>query len=472
MHRRSTRRIRQRTSPLDSGALTFKFTRSIIPWSWVASWAAVLVLPFLVIWGQISLFLTAALSVGLVGILVLATIQTRPKLMFMFFLNACLLVVARRDVGGVDAAALLSSLTALLVAFNFASNKPTPGVTPSSANRNFDLTQYLLIGFAVLSIISTLANGQSLIAVVPWISGVVFTLLISRVPFSQLPSFSSARRAILAGGAVAATYDLYLLGTGKALNLGPFNAGRFVGSLGDYELLAEFYGAVILLALTAIFFDQSRAWRAAAGVLILPSFLIMVATQSRGPIILLCAVVPVLILISFFQFRESAGKILAVVVIVALGLGSIVGTLSATPLIERFSAIQLGGSIETTINRAGVWDYFSQLPRFVNLSWVGNGFDYPYAEIGTFPHSLYLWLLWSGGPVLLVCFGLLACTLLGRLCGGIVFRHSGSLSAAAVVVYILLDEVKIEAARTSPTVTFLWAFLSLAVLASREQREL
>jgi hypothetical protein len=463
---------RQRRLVPGRGALAFMLVPSYKPW--VGAWVGVAVLAYLVISGRISLTLAAGSSVSFVGFLVLATIRNRAKLIFMFFLNACLLIVAKRDVGGVDIVVLSSMLTGLLAAFSFASNKNTcdPVAATSPGNRHFDLAQYLLIGFAVLSIISTWANSQSLIPVLPWLSGIIFALLIGRVPVSQLPSFSTARRAILAGGAVATAYDTYLLGTGKALNVGAFNVGRFLGSLGDYELLAEFYGAIVLLALTAVFFDESRAWRVASGLLMVPGMLLILATQSRGPVILLCVVAPVLILISVFQFRESAGKILALVGVVALSFGAFFGALSATPLFERFSSIQLGEGIETTINRAGVWDYFTQLPKFVDLNVVGNGFYYPYETIGTFPHSLYLWLLWSGGPVLLICFAVLACLLLGRLFRGMAFRHSGSLSAAAVMIYILLDEVKIEAARTSPTVGFLWVFLSLAVLASREQREL
>lgn len=78
-------------------------------------------------------------------------------------------------------------------------------------------------------------------------------------------------------------------------------------------------------------------------------------------------------------------------------------------------------------------------------------------------------LVW--GLISLTSFGLLVSILLCKLMRGIFLRHSASLSAAAIFVFMLLDEVKIEAARTSPTVGFLWVVLSLAILASREQRE-
>lgn len=442
------------------------------------AWAGVgiggVLLAYLLIGGQLPLPLAAGASLGAAGVIVLATMSSRPKLLFVFFLNACLLVVAQREVVGMDLAGLLSLLTALLAAFGFVSTGRTWDVTPTSTrgSRYFGTVQYLIIGFTTVSIISTLANSQNLLSLLPWINGAIVALVISWAPFSQLPSFASARRAVLIGGAVTAVYDLYLLATGKAVSVDTFNAGRFSGSLGDYELLAEFYGAVILLCLTAIFFDTSRMWRTVSGFLLVLSFVILLATQSRGPIVVLCLLTPVLILISAFRFRESAGKILMLVFVGALALGASVGALSATPLFARFSSVQLGGSLESILNRASVWEYFTQLPKFVDSGLTGNGFDYPYEEIGTYPHSLYLWLLWSGGVISLIFFGLMISLLLWNLARGISLRHSASLSAAAMFVYILLDEVKIEAARTAPTVCFLWVVLSLAILASREQREL
>lgn len=443
-------------------------------WGWAGGGAAGLVLAILVAWGRFPLVLAAVSAVALAGIVVLATMSNRPKLMLMFFLNACLLVVAKRDIGGIDFVVLLSMLTALITAFGFAANKRTLNATATltPGNANFGAVHFSLIGFAVWAIISTLSNSQSLLSLMPWISGITFAILISWTPLSQLPSFASARRAVLAGGAIAVTYDLYLLGTGRALNVGTFNAGRFVGSLGDYELVAEFYGAIILLGLTAIFFDNSRIWRLASGALLVSSFILLLATQSRGPIVILCAVVPMLALTSAFLFRESAGKTLAVVGGLTVAIFASIGTLSTLPLYARLTSIQLDGSIESTLNRASVWDYFTQLPGFVESGLIGNGFDYPYEQIGTFPHSLYLWLLWSGGIVILVFFVLLVSLILCKLLRGIFLRRTASLSAAVIVLYILLDEVKIEAARTSPSVCFLWVVLSLAILASREQREL
>lgn len=472
MSQTSTSHPRQPSFAPDLGERVVKFARSNL--AKATALVGVLTLACLVISGGISLSLAAASSVGLVGILILATVRNPTKILFILFVNACLLVVPKRDIGGVDVSALLSLVAAGLLTLSLASDKQKLDSAEDSLleNRRFDPVQYVLIGFGVLSIISTSINSQSLVSVIPWLSGISFALLIGYVPNSQLPSVSSARRTILVAGAVATVYDLYLLATGKALNVGTFNAGRFLGSLGDYELLAEFYGVVILLALTGIFFDKNRVWRLASGVLIVPSFFIILATQSRGPIILLCGVIPVLILISIFWLRESIGKILILTGCVALGLGAFIGTLSATPLFERLTTIQLSEGIDTAINRAAVWDYFTQLPKFIDLGIVGNGFDYPYEEIGTYPHSLYLWLLWSGGPALLICFVLLVLLLVGKLIRGIVLRHSASLSVAAVVGYILVDEVKIEAARTSPTVGFVWVFLSLAILAGRERRKL
>jgi len=474
MNIRSVSHQRDRTLHVEHEAHRLSFVLSNAPLAWAGVGVSGLALAGLVVWERIPLMLAAGCSLAVAAVVVLATMGNRPKILFLFFLNSCLLVVAQRDAGGIDFIVLLSLLTALLTGFGLASIKHARDTTlgPVLGDSYFGAVQYTLVGFAVLSVISTISNSQSIISLLSWVNGLTFAFLTCRAQASQLPSFSTARRAILVGGALAVTYDLYLLSTGRALNVGTFNSGRFVGSLGDYELLAEFYGALILLCLTAIFFDDSRRWRVASYVLIVPSFVILFATQSRGPIVILCAVAPILALISAFQFRESAGKILAIFGGLAVVVFISIGTLSATPLFERLSSIQLEGSIESTLNRAGVWDYFTQLPRFVDSGLTGNGFDYPYEEIGTYPHSLYLWLLWSGGILILVCFGLLISLILCKLLRGIFVRQSASLSAAAIILYILLDEIKIEAARTSPSVCFLWVVLSLTILASREQREL
>lgn len=469
-----SKRHRDGSSPSNNHKThSLRFAFSNIHPAWTGAGVSGLALAGLAVLGRIPLMLAAGASLAMAGLFVLATMSNRPKLVFMFFLNACFLIVPQRELDGTDLIVLLSLLTALLTAFGLAASQraDTATVTTTPTIRNFGM-QSVLIGFAIMSIISTLSNSQSVLILLPWLNGVFLGLLICSAPSSQLPSFSTARRAILAGGGLAAIYDLYLLGSGRAVNLGPFNAGRFTGSLGDYELLAEFYGAMILLGLTAIFFDNCRRWRLAAAVLLLPSFIILLATQSRGPIVILCVVGPILALVSAVQFRKSTGKIFAVTSVLAAIIYFSIGTLSTLPLFERLSSIQFEGSIESTLNRAGVWGYFTQLPGFVDAGLIGNGFYYPYEEIGTYPHSIYLWLLWSGGIVGLVFFALFVLLLLFKLLVGISLRHPASLSAAAVVLYLLLDEVKIEAARTSASVCFLWVALSLALLASREQREL
>jgi hypothetical protein len=471
---KSMNRRHSKRSGLGDEADRPRFQMSHALWVWLAGGASGVALASLLMWGRLPLALAAVSSLASAAIVVLATMRNRPKLMLMFLLNACVLVVPRRDVDGVDFIVLLSLLIALITAFGLVANKRTVDatVTTTPVDSNFGAVQFMLVGFVTWSVVSTLSNSQNLLSLMPWLNGVTLAFLVSCAPSSQLPSFSSVRRAVLVGGALAVTYDLYLLGTGRALNVGTFNAGRFVGSLGDYELVAEFYGAIILLCFTAVLFDSSGKWRIASAALVLPSFILLLATQSRGPVIILSAVLPLLSLTSAFLFRESVRKIVGVAGALVVAVLASIGTLSTLPLFTRLSSIQLDGGIESTLNRASVWDYFTQLPRFVQSGLVGNGFDYPYEQIGTFPHSLYLWLLWSGGVVALTFFGLLALLLMFKLFRGITLRRSASLSAAAIVVYILVDEIKIEAARTSPSVCFLWVVLSLAILASREQREL
>ncbi|TSE14714.1 hypothetical protein B1A87_000945 [Arthrobacter sp. KBS0703] len=419
------------------------------------------------------LVMAAGLSVGLLGLVVLFTMNSQARFLLLFFVNACLLVVKPRFFGEIDLA-VVGSLVAVLAAalavkFNGSSQVQTTDYFRTRAK--LSTSQFALIGFAGLAFISTLANAQPLMVLLPWLNGAILTLFVSRTAPSGLPSFTLVRRTVLVAGLVTVAYDLLLLGSGKAMNVGPFNAGRFLGSVGDYELLAEYYGALILIAITAAFFDPSRRWQMLAGILLVPSSLVLIATESRGPIVILCVITPLLVGMSALLFRESAGRIFRISVAAAVAIAASIGALAATPLFERLMSTQLGGSVDSTLNRAGVWDYFTQLPEFVRLGPAGNGFEYPYESIGTYPHSLYLWLLWSGGWVGLAFFVVFVCLELGKLTRGVVTRSSASLSAAAVLAFVLTDEIKIEAARNSATVSFLWFVIAMAVLARREQRE-
>lgn len=452
-------------------ARTTLSSTSILIWAGIVITGSVLC--GLIVLGRVPLMLAAGASVALAGLAVLATLRSQSKFMWMFFLNACFLVVPQREFSGTDLVVLLSLATALLIACGISSNNRSFAVTAVAAaeNRFFGLMLWAIVGFATIAFTSTVSNSQSVLVLLPWLNGIALAILISSAPSFQLPSFMNARRAILVGGGIASLYDLYLLGTGRALNVGPFNSGRFTGSLGDYELLAEFYGVIILLGLTAVIFEDSPRWRLLAASLIVPSFIILLATQSRGPVVILCAVAPALALTSAVTFRHLARKVFFLFATLSLIIFSFFSALSVLPVFARLSSVQFEGSVESTLNRAGVWGYFTQLPRFIDAGLIGNGFHYPYEEIGTYPHSIYLWLLWSGGTLGLIAFVLLISLLLFKLFRGIFLHHSASLSAAAVLTYIFLDEIKIEAARTSASVSFLWVALSLALLASREQRE-
>ncbi|WP_159630965.1 O-antigen ligase family protein [Arthrobacter sp. 8AJ] len=416
----------------------------------------------------------AAFSLGIAFIAVLSTASSRSRFTFLFFLNAAFLVVPQRMVGGADVVVILSLVTILLSAFSSLRNHRS--ITSMSASsrtrRSSGLIQSSLFAFLLSAILSTIANSEGLVALLPWLNGVALGFLITSARPSLLPSFATVRRAVLVAGGVTVLYDISLLISGRAFNTGPFNAGRFTGSLGDYELLAEFYGALILICMTSLFFDNSRLWRLGAVLLVCPAAVILLATQSRGPIITLCILAPAFAGVSIVRFRDSAGKVVGVLISAVLALYFALDSISSSPLFARLSSLQFGGGLDSTLNRASVWGYFTQLPTFVDAGLVGNGYLYPYEEIGTYPHSIYLWLLWSGGMLGLICFCLVVLVVIVSLLRGIALPHSASLSAAVVVVYMLLDEIKIEAARNSASISFLWMTLSLALLAIREQKEL
>jgi O-antigen ligase len=134
---------------------------------------------------------------------------------------------------------------------------------------------------------------------------------------------------------------------------------------------------------------------------------------------------------------------------------------SFSEILNRLSVLQVGQELPELLNRGKVWGYFERLPSFQEAFALGNGFSYPFDTIQTYPHSLYLWIYWSGGIVALVflCAAILAAFVYSvrriRL-----NRINASL-ALSIVVFLAIDQSKIEVARFSSTTWLFWLMLAL-----------
>lgn len=245
---------------------------------------------------------------------------------------------------------------------------------------------------------------------------------------------------------------------------------RFSGPLGDYELMAEMLGLSSLILIGSI--STSRGLTRAllvvtGGVAVVGVF--MTGTRAGLVVLLLGAAI---LLIKHRPLTAYKALPLGVALSAAIAAAVVIALPDAGGVLGRISDIRLGGSIASTLNRAGVWSVVvDRISGSGNLL-LGNGVEYDYLSIGTYPHSLYLYLLYTQGVVGFALFT----TLLGRLTAPIVraLRESvpwDSLSLAPLLVLVFsVDEIKIEFTRLFGYQMWVWALLGLAASAIAVRR--
>lgn len=324
-------------------------------------------------------------------------------------------------------------------------------------------TLYIFAGisFALVTATSSVINYRNL----EFLSWALFPLasavLVGRFRIAQSPKFSELMTYWLIGASVLALLDTFGLATGRFRATGAFNAGRFLGSLGDYELSAEVYGLSILVAVFVILSAKSQLIRVLALIEILAFTLLLVSTQTRSAFLLaLIGTIGIVLSSSLNRNRKRSLGLLGLIAILTEAWLSAQG--SFQDLLSRFASVEYNQDLPGVANRASVWDYFQNLKSFTDLPLLGNGFSYPYSEIQSYPHSLYLWVLWSGGFLaflLLILAALASASIL-------IFRWKTNRvnSSAALILlgFVLIDQAKVEVSRYSATSWVFWLVLSVA----------
>jgi hypothetical protein len=253
---------------------------------------------------------------------------------------------------------------------------------------------------------------------------------------------------------------MFGLATSRYRSTDLFNLGRFTGSLGDYELSAEIYGITILVAIYVLLVTESKRLRLLALAEVTGFVALLLATQTRSSFLLTLIGATILVLTSATSklVKRSLGTLVLVgfsAEIVLLAGGSF------QDIWNRLTAIELSQDISGVANRSGVWGYFLNLKSFIDLPPVGNGFSYPYAEIQSYPHSLYLWILWSGGVLSLALFAALSISSAwSSIARWKEFRVDASASLI-ILGYVLIDQAKVEVARFASTSWVFWLVLIL-----------
>jgi hypothetical protein len=407
------------------------------------------------------------LAIGLLVLPHLLRLKIYSLWNFAFFANAALLSFPNREFHSIDLMTVLSMCVITLILIKNALEKAAgSSKIVEFKHTNMRVVALSALAFVVLIVLSSALGGNSA-SILGWINGTIMVIALVVMPKSRLPRFLSICRAIVIAMAISVAYDLSFLIQGRGFDVGTYNGGRFGGSLGDYELTGEYVGVCILLGITVLINDDSKRWKTLAVALVLGSLPILIATQSRGPVLLLIVLVPVYLIVMVVSKQRRKGRAVMLLLVLTLAVMGNFSAYSRSNSFDRIAGLHLDGSFASTLNRESVWSYFRELATYKNAGPIGNGVSYPYEEIGTYPHSLYLWLFWSFGYLGVLAIGLMICAILILLLRRAARKDVQCISALAILVFVLADEAKIEAARFSASVAFFWVVIALAIVAIR-----
>lgn len=385
----------------------------------------------------------------------------------LFFAGSFLIIFGQREKLGIDMMVLVSVVAVGFVWINIqlASRVKDPRSAWTSSEAG-PVAVLALTGFLLVCLITTTINGFSL-SLVPWVVGSLVCLTLLSAPTEKVPTFESVRRILTVSLLTTSIYDLALLlsGRGEAY----MDVGRYGGSLNSYELIAEYYGFAIFLAVANLVVEKNKWFVLLSFILSGSSVFLLLATVTRGPLLLLTVLVPLFLISLSISSRIFRKRIMGVAAGLAVLVVLSVGVFATSDVFGRLTKTTAAsdGDFASLINRGGVWNYFTGLNGFQNVGLFGHGFEYPYQALGTYPHSLYLWLIWTTGYLGLFLFALFIVGVVRAAIRARIGNRIDLLIAGFLLLFLFLDEVKIEAARTSATVAFLWIAISFLIVATR-----
>lgn len=360
------------------------------------------------------------------------------------------------------------ALLGLALIFQLEGRSATPSAPMASprsgASSRVVVVMLVALGIWVAAIgIGTATLTQGLLT----LCGVLATGMALVARKSESASVAVIGPAYIASAVLTMAGDLAMFVTGRGFDTGA-NAGRFSGSLGDYELLGQFYAIACVITLGLLIL-ASRWWSRCLhlGVILVAVFLLL-QTQSRSALLLALFGMSIILSLAASSWKGRRSRASRTGALAVVGLPIIVWPfVSELPIFERFDLIRFGEPLPVLFNRAFVWQYFPDLQSFQQASWHGNGLSYPYDSIGTYPHSLYLYLIWTVGWIGLIVF---VAALASLLVYAVRSRNRSIASPWTHIVAValslsLLEQVKIEMTREPSSQALFW-FIALALAAS------
>ena len=396
-------------------------------------------------------------SLGLVFVNIQSHLSRRIILSIAFALALLFIPFPNRYLFGVD---LVPIVSLALIMFNL-KRRAVFLENSKPAIRNFS-NFYLIaaFSFAAVACLSSVTNYRS----AEFVSWVLFpiasAIIVKLLQSGTTPTFKELMEFWIAGAWILMLVDTLGLLTSRYRSTDFFNFGRFTGSLGDYELSAEIYGVTVLAAIYVLLVTEGKAMRALALVEVICFVALLVATQTRSSFIL--TVFGIVMILFSSAVSKRVKRSLGTLALVGVSMYMVAASSgSFQDIWSRLTATELSQDIAGVANRAGVWGYFQNLRSYTDISPIGNGFSYPYDEIQTYPHSLYLWVFWSGGILTLAILVSLAIGSIGSAVSRFKeFREDASASLV-ILGFLFIDQAKVEVARFASTSWVFWLVVAL-----------
>jgi hypothetical protein len=301
-----------------------------------------------------------------------------------------------------------------------------------------------IFALCVVTIRDRHAVGKAWDAVVGSAAVVIsITLLELTMPSLQIPGLVSNVGAIQA--------NVY----GLASNL------RVGGPIGDYELMGEFCA----LAGTAAAFSAFRMRRHLPfhALVWCGCFVGVALTSTRSALLILAAGTLVAVGPALRRLRLSTLALMAAASIgVAVAVLEVQARYSSGFVFERVSNSTTSGGLLRILDRATVWPFFWHNRPHGGGLLVGVGPAFDLTRWQSFPHSLPLTLLYTGGLFGVVVFAVLVYVLMRDTLAeraGIAQQHA-SLALTCLVLFAL-NEIKIEFTRVENYEWWVWALLGV-----------
>ncbi|MBI2471500.1 MAG: O-antigen ligase family protein [Planctomycetes bacterium] len=252
---------------------------------------------------------------------------------------------------------------------------------------------------------------------------------------------------------------------------------RATGTVGDYELLAEWFLVGAVLSMCLIYKTKKYGFYAS----LLCSVAGIVFTNTRSALLLL--VFMIIIIFIFLNLLKNNYKELSIKILLLIfgfGLVAFMFTSLTHGIFQRMETFLHSSDITSpeAINRAQVWK--TALDLLKNPKIFGNGLyditsQYISINAGGF-HSLYLTILYKIGIFGLVIYAIFWLTILIKAwCNLYHVRESENwftiFFLTISVTAILIDESKIEYLRYEHTTQFAWVMYALLVVSTKQSNK-